>query len=214
MGWNGLSERWKNYFRQQLWLAQSMSKDANTKVGALIIDTQSKVVVASGWNDLPRGVQHTPERNERPLKYLYTSHAEQSTLTNALRLGHRVNGLTMLCSLACCAQCSASVVNSGIGEVVSPVPNFNRPSYGEEFHHSVAIMKEGGVKWVYDNSLTKEEHEKDSLAISGNSGTVCTCSSNHSDGNYGEVSGIACSTFSRSPFAPAIRTGENLSVHV
>ena len=78
MSWNNLSERWKNYFRQQLWLAQSMSKDANTKVGALIIDTESRVVVVSGWNGSARGVLDTPERNERPLKYLYTSHAEQS----------------------------------------------------------------------------------------------------------------------------------------
>lgn len=159
MSWNNLSERWKNYFRQQLWLAQSMSKDANTKVGALIIDTNSKVVVASGWNDLPRGVIHTQERSERPLKYLYTSHAEQSCLTNALRLGVRVNGLTMLCTLASCSQCSASVINSGIGELVTPEPDFNHPSCGEQYPHSVAMMRESGVKWVYDNSLNKENYE-------------------------------------------------------
>lgn len=155
MSWNNLSERWKDYFRQQLWIAQSMSKDANTQVGSLIIDTNSKVVVASGWNDLPRGVVHTLERNERPLKYLYTCHSEQNCLMNALRLGQRVNGLTMLCSLACCAQCSASIVNSGIGEVVTPVPDFNHISCGEQYTHSIAIMKEGGVQWVYDDSLTK-----------------------------------------------------------
>ena len=33
MSWNNLSERWKNYFRQQLWLAQSMSKDSNESGG-------------------------------------------------------------------------------------------------------------------------------------------------------------------------------------
>lgn len=214
MSWNNLTERWKTYFRQQLWLAQSMSKDANTKVGALIIDTQSKVVVASGWNDLPRGVVHTPERNERPLKYLYTSHAEQSTLTNALRLGHRVNGLTMLCSLACCAQCSASVVNSGIGEVVSPIPDFNRPSYGEEFHHSVAIMQEGGVQWVYDNSLTKEEYEKDGLEVFGNGSVVCDCSTHYSSGSYGEGILTSYKTASEHPFRSVIRNRENLSMQV
>ena len=35
------------------------------------------VVVSSSWNDLPRGVLHTTERNSRPLKHLYTLHAEQ-----------------------------------------------------------------------------------------------------------------------------------------
>ena len=176
MSWNNLSERWKNYFRQQLWLAQSMSKDANTKVGALIIDTNSKVVVASGWNDLPRGVIHTPERNERPLKYLYTSHAEQSCLTNALRLGVRVNGLTMLCTLASCAQCSASVINSGIGELVTPPPDFNHPSCGEQYPHSVAMMKESGVKWVYDNYLNKQNDKTcNEMAPSLPSRYTCSC---------------------------------------
>ena len=170
MSWNNLSERWKEYFRQQLWLAQSMSKDANTKVGALIIDTNSKVVVASGWNDLPRGVVHTPERNERPLKYLYTCHSEQNCLMNALRLGQRVNGLTMLCSLACCAQCSASIVNSGIGEVVTPIPDFNHISCGEQYTHSIAIMREGGVQWVHDDSLTKRGMNEEIT------NPVCSCS--------------------------------------
>lgn len=169
MSWNKLSERWKEYFRQQLWIAQSMSKDANTQVGSLIIDTNSKVVVASGWNDLPRGVIHTSERNERPLKYLYTCHSEQNCLMNALRLGQRVNGLTMLCSLASCAQCGASIVNSGIGEVVTPVPDFNHISCGEQYTHSVAIMREGGVQWMYDNSLTKGETNEKPLA------QVCSC---------------------------------------
>ena len=170
MSWNDLSGRWKEYFRQQLWLAQSMSKDANTKVGSLIIDTTSKVVVASGWNDLSRGVAHTPERNERPLKYLYTCHSEQNCLMNALRFGQRVNGLTMLCTLACCAQCSASIVNSGIGEVVTPVPDFKHISCGEQYTHSIAIMREGGVQWVYDDSLTKRETNEESPT------QVCSCS--------------------------------------
>lgn len=181
MSWNNLSERWKNYFRQQLWLAQSMSKDANTKVGALIIDTESRVVVVSGWNGSARGVLDTPERNERPLKYLYTSHAEQSCLTNALRLGVRVNWLTMLCSLASCSQCSASVINSGIGELVTPEPDLNHPSCGEQYSHSVAMMKESGVKWVYDNSLNKENYET-SNEMDYSLSRSCTCSCCDGDG--------------------------------
>lgn len=157
MSWNNLTERWKDYFRKQLLLAQSMSKDENTKVGAIIIDTSSKVVVASGWNDLARGVEHTTERNQRPLKYLYTSHAEQSCLMNALRLGVRVNGLTMLCSMACCAQCSASIINSGVEEVITPPPDFNHISCGEQYPHSIAMMEEAGVQWFYN--LEKEIYD-------------------------------------------------------
>ncbi len=44
--WNHLSERWQEYFIKQLHLTASMSKDENTQVGALIIDTYDKVVIS------------------------------------------------------------------------------------------------------------------------------------------------------------------------
>ena len=80
VSWNNLSDRWKDYFINILHTTARMSKDENTKVGSLIIDTERKVVVSSSWNDLPRGVKHNSERNSRPLKYLYTLHAEQGCL--------------------------------------------------------------------------------------------------------------------------------------
>lgn len=153
MAWSDLSPRWKEYFVNILHTSAAMSKDENTQVGCLIIDTDNKVVISSGWNDLPRGVKHTPERNTRPLKYLFTSHAEQSCLTNALRLNARVLGYTMLTTLACCPQCSCSVVNSGISEVVTPPPDFNHVTYGKDFQYSLEIMREGGVFWTYEPSL-------------------------------------------------------------
>lgn len=153
MAWADLDRRWKDYFINILHTTAAMSKDANTKVGCLIIDTKNKVVVSSGWNDLPRGVKHTPERNSRPLKYLFTSHAEQSCLTNALRLNACVTGHTMLTTLACCPQCSCSVVNSSLAEVVTPEPDLTHITYGQDFKYSIEIMQEGGVAWCYDNSL-------------------------------------------------------------
>lgn len=154
MSWNDLSDRWKNYFIDILHTTAKMSKDENTKVGALIIDTKNKVAISSGWNDLPRGVSHTYERNSRPLKYVYTSHAELSCLTNALRLRSDVVGRTMLITLGACPQCCSSIVNSGITEIVTPFLDFKHISCGELYEHSVNIMKEGGVNWVFDNKLT------------------------------------------------------------
>jgi len=153
MSWNNLSGRWKDYFIKQLHITSSMSKDENTKVGSLIIDTVNRVTVASGWNDLPIGVLHTQERNSRPLKYAYTLHSEQACLMNALKLGVRVQGLTMLTTLGCCPNCSCCIVNSGIVEVVTPELDYSHISCGDLYVHSEAIMKEGGVNWIYDNSL-------------------------------------------------------------
>lgn len=158
MAWNDLSPRWQEYFIKQLHTTAEMSKDANTQVGCLIIDTVNKVVVSSGWNCLPRGVIHTPERSSRPLKYTYTSHAEMSCLTNALRLRSDVVGHTMLVTLACCPTCACSVINSGLAEVVSPAPDFSRATYGEDFKHTLQMFSESSVTWIFceDLHLAKE----------------------------------------------------------
>ena len=153
MSWNSLSDRWKDYFINHLHNTARMSKDKNTRVGSLIIDTSGKNIISSGWNDLPRNVRHTEERNSRPLKYLYTMHSEQNCLINALKLGLNVNGLTMITTLGCCPMCSCSIVQSGLKEVVTPYLDYNHASCGELYPHSKAIMFEGGVDWLCDENL-------------------------------------------------------------
>lgn len=153
MSWNDLDNRWKQYFIDILHTTARMSKDADTSVGSLIIDTKNKVVISSGWNDLPKGVKHTLERNSRPLKYDLTMHSEQNCLINALRLRVNVVDMTMITTLGCCPMCSCSVVNSGLAEVVTPTPDFNHISCGNLYVHSIDIMKEGGVEWIYDDKL-------------------------------------------------------------
>ena len=151
--WNNLSNRWQEYFIKQLHLTASMSKDENTQVGALIIDTYDKVAVSSGWNDLPRGVKHTKERNSRPLKYQFTSHAEMSCLTNALRIGVNVKMKTMLVTLGCCPICMQSIINSGVYELVTPNLDFEHVSCGEHYQYSLDMAKESGIIWSFDDRL-------------------------------------------------------------
>ena len=153
MTWKSLSDKWKQYFIDQLHRTASMSEDANTKVAAMIINTEDKVVVSVGYNCLPRGVKHSQERSSRNMKYSYTSHAEVSCLTNALRLNVAVKGLTMLVNLGCCPSCTCSIINSGIKEVVTPELDYEHTSCGEVYQHSVAMMQEAGVNWIFDNNL-------------------------------------------------------------
>ena len=153
MSWNDLDNRWKQYFIDILHTTASMSKDADTNVGSLIIDTKNKVVISSGWNDLPKGVKHTLERNSRPLKYDLTMHSEQNCLINALKLGVSVKNLTMLTTLGCCPTCCCSIVNSGIKEVVTPSLDYGHTSCGELYKHSEIILEEGGVVWIFDDKV-------------------------------------------------------------
>lgn len=153
MGWKDLSERWQNYFINELHNISEMSKDENTKVGSIIIDTEKKTVVTKGFNDLPRGVKHLPERNKRPVKYFYTVHAEQNALYNALYIGASVSGLTMLSTLYACSTCAGGIIQSGIKEVVCPTPNRDHVSLAEEFPVTDIMFEESGVNVIFDERL-------------------------------------------------------------
>lgn len=125
-----------------------MSKDANTKVGAIIFSEEDKVEVSSGWNDLPRGLIHNEYRNSRPLKYKLTIHAEANAIINAARMGRSTKSMSLMVSMFPCSICAGMIVNAGISKLYSPIPDFNHAWYGEDFKLSVDIFNECGVEVV------------------------------------------------------------------
>lgn len=140
-----MKDRWIKHFIEVAKHKSQMSKDANTRVGAVIVSEEDMVEVSSGFNCLPRGVLHKPERNERPLKYTYTSHAESSAISNAARLGRSTKGGTLIVTMFPCPQCCAMIINAGITKVISPEPDVNHVQYGQEFKHSQQMFAEAGV---------------------------------------------------------------------
>lgn len=153
MCWNDLDLRWQEYFIKELHLIASMSRDVNTQVGAIIINTDDKVVVAKGYNDLPRGVFHHKVRNERPMKYKFTVHAEQNALYNALNSGVCVKGLTMLSTLFSCSTCAGGVIQTQIKEFVCPEPDYGHESLKDDFPVTSSMYGESGVSIVFDERL-------------------------------------------------------------
>lgn len=150
-----MKERWVKHFIEVAKHKASMSKDADTQVGAVIISEDDMVEISSGFNCLPRGVDHKKERNKRPLKYLYTSHAESSAISNAARLGRSTKGSTLVVTMFPCTQCCAMIINAGITKVISPAPDTSHPQYGEDFKHSQLMFAEAGVT-VYLEDFEKE----------------------------------------------------------
>lgn len=144
--WEDLSERWKQYFIQSLKNTESLSKDKETQVGALIIDVPKKQIISSGYNGLPRKVLDLDYRLTRPSKYMYTIHAEVNCLITALKNGTNVEGMTLISSLAPCCNCSAIIVNSGISEVVCPNFDMSHISCGDGYKASIAMFNEAGIK--------------------------------------------------------------------
>lgn len=134
-------------FLQLAKAASEFSKDTSTKVGCAII-TQEWLI--TGWNEFPRGVQDTPERRERPLKYKYTEHAEREAIYHAAREGYALKGGRMFLPWYPCADCARAIIQSGIAELICYEPNWEDPKWAEDFKVAKAMLTESGTTVTYE----------------------------------------------------------------
>lgn len=155
MGWFTLGSKWEDYFISNLNSVKELSKDNETKVGALIIDTKEKVVVSSGFNGLPRKVRDDPDRLTRPIKYQYMIHAEVNAVLRAMNDGRSVKGLTLLSTLGVCCNCASILTQVGIKEVVCPPLDYNHISCGDGYRATEKMFREAGVVLIESLSLVR-----------------------------------------------------------
>ncbi len=146
------------------WLAladhvSSWSKDQSRQIAAVIVGDR-KEVLSIGYNGFPRGVEdEVPERHERPIKYLFTEHAERNAIYNAAARGVKLEGSTMYLSWHPCCDCARAVVQSGITRLICVEPDWGEDKY--HFQQAAEILNEGGVEVSYaeyqDNYSGKEK---------------------------------------------------------
>ena len=138
-----MTPSWKDYFMSMAELVASKSKDPSTKVGCVVV-TEDKVVAATGYNGLPRGVEDKSERMERPAKYLWTSHAEENAVAQAARVGAKLKGGTAFVTHFPCARCARSLIQAGVTTVV--IGNGTTSMPDEEFDVARVMFLEAGVE--------------------------------------------------------------------
>lgn len=119
------------------------SKDPSTKVGCVIVG-RDREVRSMGYNGLPRGVEDTADRMERPAKYLWTSHAEENAVAQAARIGVSLKCCTAYVTHTPCARCARILIQAGISTIICGDGATNMPK--EEFQVAEAMLTEGGVR--------------------------------------------------------------------
>ena len=100
--------------------AAEFSPDLSTQNAAILIGRDGHVILKS-VNKFPAGVQQTPERWERPLKYAYVEHAERNLIYTAAWAGVSTYGKIMICPWFACADCARAIVVAGIEEVIGNI---------------------------------------------------------------------------------------------
>lgn len=111
---------WDEYFMSIALITAKRSKDPSTKVGAVLVDENNKVV-SIGYNGMPRGVKDKDiswEKNEGlDNKYLYVCHAEFNAILN-VRNGNSLENCTCYVTLFPCNECAKAIVQTGIKKII------------------------------------------------------------------------------------------------
>lgn len=132
---------WDDRFIGLANLIASWSKDPSTRVGAVIVDHDRRIV-GTGYNGFPRGVKDDPERYaDKPVKYKLVVHAEANAIMNAVK---SVRDLTMYTTKYPCSDCVKLIIQSGLSLVITPPPGTGEP-WATDAEFSAQMMKEALV---------------------------------------------------------------------
>jgi dCMP deaminase len=134
------------YLRVAYRVAESSSDDQSTHNGAVLV--YDGRIIAAAANGFPRGIEGTPERQQRPLKYAVIEHAERNAIYEAARLGRMTAGATMYCPWSVCADCARAIIQAGITRLVSHHAQHRptRPDWKESLAIADQMLREAGVK--------------------------------------------------------------------
>ena len=126
------------------------SEDPHFLVGSVIVGP-GNVVLAMGYNGLPRGVtDNDAERFNRESgeKFFWFEHGERNALYNAARVGASVEGATLYVNRFPCADCSRAIIQSGIKILVCPPIPEADGALDHSFEVGNTMLREAGVELV------------------------------------------------------------------
>ena len=104
---------WPSYFMHMARITALRSKDPRTKVGAVLVDENNRVI-GTGYNGFPPGFPDWPELWTPDHKYDYVVHAEANCLLHSIR---PPRGCKLFTTLYPCKECAKLVLTAGVEEL-------------------------------------------------------------------------------------------------
>ena len=141
------SDKWDKRFFDLAATIAGWSKESGKRVGAVIIGPD-KEIRSTGFNGFPRGVNdEIPERHSRETgaKYLWSVHAEVNAICNATLIGVSLKDCTLYTTHFPCVGCAKAIIQCGIKNVISPLPDYNDVRWADEWRISEQMITEAGV---------------------------------------------------------------------
>jgi dCMP deaminase len=138
------SQKWDLRFIELANLVGSWSKDPSTKVGAVIVDENNRVV-SIGYNGFPKNIEDDDRLHDRPTKYNMIVHGE----INAILFANKsVKDCTLYTvPFEPCPRCAGLIIQSGIKRVVAPRNTNSR--WEQDFKLTRKLFLESNIKLEY-----------------------------------------------------------------
>ena len=141
-----MNDIWNRRFLELASFISNWSKDPSTKVGAVIVDCNRRII-STGYNGFPIGVSDDQERLEnREFKYKAILHAEENAIMFAKKDLSRCS--LYVSSLPPCSHCASLIIQSGIKNVYTweqEIPE----RWQESINITKTMFKESGVSLNY-----------------------------------------------------------------
>jgi dCMP deaminase len=99
-------------------VASKRSHDADTQVGAVLVNNKTGAVLATGCNGFIRGADDENLPTTRPEKYKYMVHAEENMIANCARHGISMDNCTLYCTMSPCVKCMRLLWQCGITSII------------------------------------------------------------------------------------------------
>jgi len=137
------SMKWHRRFLELAELVSTWSKDPSSKIGAVIVDKNNRIISA-GYNGFAVGVHESMKRlGNRDIKYKMILHAEENAILFAKR---DLTGCALYVTMMPpCSHCASLIIQSGIKEVYA-VKGEIPERWKESYKLTSQIFKEAGVK--------------------------------------------------------------------
>ena len=138
--------KWNTRFLELAEFIAAWSHDPSTKVGAVIVDKDRRIV-STGYNCLARGVKDTSDRlDNREVKYKIILHAEENAIMFSKQ---NLEGCSLyVSSMPPCSHCASLIIQSGIKTVYTwkqDIPD----RWVESYELTRQMFKESGVKLIF-----------------------------------------------------------------
>jgi dCMP deaminase len=157
----------KTYYLAQAYALAMKSPDQSTQVGAVLVNHKGKIV-GEGCNSLLEGIQMTPEKISRPLKYHYIEHAERNAILDARKNGYDdLSKCVMFCPYFSCSDCTRAIIRSKVNHIVGhKILLDGMPErWRESVMTSYAMLQEVGITYEHLDVSLKTLYPEMNLKI-------------------------------------------------